>query len=420
MLAYQKYKRKNMFIKSYKLLYEDDSIMKILIFYASYGGGHLNAAKSINDYIINNYPNNDVELIDCMKYVNKTIEKLTTAAYREMAKKAPWAWGKIYSDSQKGPLAHLSSRSNKIMAIKLLRLLREKQPDVIISTHPFGSQMCSYLKRKNKITAKIATIMTDFSPHDQWLVGHEFTDYFFVANDKMKNYLINKGITENKVFVTGIPISNRFLKTYNKKEILDTYNLSTDKFTVLFFGGGEFGLGKTKTAEIFESFAQESLKNKIQIIAIAGKNPKMKASFKEIVSKYSINTTTTTTTDTTDITNNVKILEFTNQVPELMSISDLVVTKPGGLTTSESLASHLPMLIINPIPGQEEENAEFLEDKGIAIWLRKNDDSKLIIENLLADNKKLNLMKENTKLLARPHSTETICKMILGTEQKII
>lgn len=391
--------------------------MKILIFYASYGGGHLNAAKSINDYIISNYPNNDVELIDCMKYVNKTIEKLTTAAYREMAKKAPWAWGKIYSDSQKGPLAHLSSRSNKIMAIKLLRLLREKQPDVIISTHPFGSQMCSYLKRKNKITAKIATIMTDFSPHDQWLVGHKFTDYFFVANDKMKNYLINKGITENKISVTGIPISNRFLKTYNKKEILDTYNLSEDKFTVLFFGGGEFGLGKTKTAEIFESFVQESLKEKIQIIAIAGKNPKMKASFKEIVSKYSVNTTTT---NTTDITNNVKILEFTNQVPELMSISDLVVTKPGGLTTSESLASHLPMLIINPIPGQEEENAEFLEDKGIAIWLRKNDDSKLIIENLLADNQKLNLMKENTKLLARPHSTETICKMILGTEQKII
>ena len=397
--------------------------MKILIFYASYGGGHLNAAKSINDYIISNYPNNDVELIDCMKYVNKTIEKLTTAAYREMAKKAPWAWGKIYSDSQKGPLAHLSSRSNKIMAIKLLRLLREKQPDVIISTHPFGSQMCSYLKRKNKITAKIATIMTDFSPHDQWLVGHKFTDYFFVANDKMKNYLISKGLTENKISVTGIPISNRFLKTYNKKEILDTYNLSEDKFTVLFFGGGEFGLGKTKTAEIFESFVQESLKEKIQIIAIAGKNPKMKANFEEIVSKYSVNTTTTTTTnttDTTDITNNVKILEFTNQVPELMSISDLVVTKPGGLTTSESLASHLPMLIINPIPGQEEENAEFLEDKGIAIWLRKNDDSKLIIENLLSDNKKLNLMKENTKLLARPHSTETICKMILGTEQKII
>ena len=106
--------------------------MKIIIFYASYGGGHLNAAKSINECINETYPEVTVELIDCMKYVNKTVEKLTTAAYREMAKKAPWAWGRIYSDSQKGPLAHLSSRSNKIMAIKLLKLLREKNADLII------------------------------------------------------------------------------------------------------------------------------------------------------------------------------------------------------------------------------------------------------------------------------------------------
>lgn len=375
--------------------------MKILIFYASYGGGHLNAAKSINEYILNNYPNYDVELIDCMKYVNKAIEKLTTAAYREMAKKMPWAWGKIYSDSQKGPLAHLSSRSNKIMAIKLLKLLREKKPDLIISTHPFGSQMCSYLKRKNKITAKIATIMTDFSPHDQWLVGHDFTDYYFVANDKMKKYLITKNIPDTKVFVTGIPISNRFLKQYNKEEILNKYNLADDKFTILFFGGGEFGLGKTKTSEIFDIFVKESLDDRIQIIAIAGKNPKMKESFEEIVKNNSAQ--------------NVKILEFTNEVPQLMSISNLVVTKPGGLTTSESLASHLPMVIINPIPGQEEENAEFLEDKGIAVWLRKNDNAKLIIENLLSNTVKLHNMKENTKLLAKPNSTSDICNILLNS-----
>ena len=110
---------------------------KILIFYASYGGGHLNAAKYINEYILNNYKNTNVEMIDCMKYVNKAIEKVSTLAYRELAKKAPWVWGRIYSDSQKGPVAHLSSRSNKILAIKLLKLLREKKPDLIISTHPF-------------------------------------------------------------------------------------------------------------------------------------------------------------------------------------------------------------------------------------------------------------------------------------------
>ena len=123
---------------------------KILIFYASYGGGHLSAAKSIENVINTNYKDTQTKLIDCMKYVNKGVEKLTTAAYRQMAKKAPWAWGHIYSASQKGILAHISTRSNKIMAVKLLKLLKEEKPDLVISTHPFGSQMCSYLKRKQK------------------------------------------------------------------------------------------------------------------------------------------------------------------------------------------------------------------------------------------------------------------------------
>ena len=375
--------------------------MKVLVFYASYGGGHLNAAKSIENYILNNYKKADVELIDCMKYVNKTIEKITTTAYKEMAKKMPWAWGRIYSDSQKGPLAHISSRSNKIMAIKLLKLLREKQPDLIISTHPFGSQMCSYLKRKGKINSKIATIMTDFAPHDQWLVGHDYTDYFFVANEKMKNYLINKKIPESHIFVTGIPISERFLKTYNKDEILKEFDLKPNKKTVLFFGGGEFGLGKTATTKIFENFVLAN--SNIQIIAIAGKNEKMKEKFDEIV-------------EINNAKKRVKVIGFTNQVPELMSISDLVVTKPGGLTTSESLASHLPMFVINPIPGQEEENAEFLESKGIAVWLKKNEvqNSLEIIENLLNNPQKLNDMKNNTSILAKPNSTGNICDILFN------
>ena len=371
---------------------------KILIFYASYGGEHLNAAKSIKEYIDNNFENCESELIDCMKYVNLPIEKVTTFAYKEMAKKAPWAWGKIYSDSQKGPLAHISSKSNQILAIKLLKLLREKQPDLIISTHPFGSQMCSYLKRKGKIDTKIATIMTDFSPHDQWIVGHEYTDYFFVANNKMKNYLISKNIPENTIFVTGIPISLRFSKEYNKKEILNNFELEENKKTILFFAGGEFGLGKSKTLEIFEDLIKNF--ENIQVIAIAGKNEKMKTHFETIVKEYKKE-------------NSVKVLPFTNQVPELMAISDLVVTKPGGLTTSESLASNLPMIIINPIPGQEEENAEFLEENGIGIWIRKNQSSTKIFEDLLSNQNKLENMKKNTKKLSKKSSTMDICNILL-------
>ena len=372
----------------------------ILIFYASYGGGHFNAAKSIFEYISSNFEKYNIEMIDCMKYVNKTVEKVTTAAYREAAKKAPWVWGKIYNDSQKGPLAHLSTRSNKIMAIKLLRLLREKQPDLIISTHPFSSQMCTYLKRKGKISAKIATIMTDFAPHDQWLVGSNFTDYFFVANDKMKNYLISTNISDKKVFITGIPLSNRFLQNFDRSKILNTYKLKNGKKNILFFGGGEFGLGKSRTFEIFDSLIKFS--NDIQIIAIAGKNEKMKIKFNEIVQNNHAE-------------NRVKVLSFTTQVPELMHISDLVVTKPGGMTTTESLACGLPMLIINPIPGQEEENAEFLEKKKVGIWIKKSDDISKILHNLFSDINTLNEMKFNALKIGNPNSTKNICDILLNS-----
>ncbi len=372
--------------------------MNILIFYASYGGGHLNAAKAINEYIKKHYKDVHVELIDCMKYVNKTIEKVTTKAYNQMAKKAPWAWGRIYSDSQKGPLAHITSRSNKIMAIKLLRLLREKQPDLIISTHPFGSQMCSYLKRKGKIHAKIATIMTDFAPHDQWLVGSDFTDYYFVAHDKMKKYLVRKGVDKDCIFPTGIPLSSKFLKSYDKEKILKELNLKSGKKTILFFGGGEFGLGKTRTVEIFEGFVRYC--KDMQIIAIAGKNEKMKLAFDKIVSNYKRQ-------------NSIIVFEYTSQVPEFMSVSDLVVTKPGGLTTTESLASHLPMVVINPIPGQEEKNAKFLVKNGIAIWIKKEDNIEESLKNLFSDPEKLETMKENTEKLAKIHSTQAICDILL-------
>ena len=251
---------------------------------------------------------------------------------------------------------------------------------------------------RHELLSKIATIMTDFAPHDQWLVGSYFTDYFFVANNKMKNYLINASIPENKIYVSGIPISNRFLKHYNKDEILKEFNLSKNKKTILFFGGGEFGLGKSKTLKIFEDFI--TAKKDIQIIAISGKNQKMKDGFEEIINKHNAN-------------NYTCLLGFTNKVPELMSISDLVVTKPGGLTTSESLASHLPMVVINPIPGQEEENAEFLEEKGIAVWIRKKDDSSKIINYLLSNQEELENMRKNTEILAKPNSTKNICDILL-------
>lgn len=374
---------------------------KVLIFYASYGGGHLSAAKSIKQYIDEYFDDVETEMIDCVKYINKALDKVTTAAYREMAKKAPWAWEKVYYKSQDGFLGKVSTTSNKIMAVKMAKLFREFKPDIVISTHPFGSQMTSYLKQKGKTNCKLATIMTDFKSHDQWLIGNKFVDFYFVSNSLMKEEIIKNNIEESKIFVTGIPISNRFLQSYNRSEICSLFDIDESKKTILFFGGGEYGLGKDRTVAILNSLADFS---DIQVIAIAGKNEKMKQEFERIVKEKHKETS-------------IKVLPFTDKVPELMAISDLVITKPGGLTVSESLVSHLPLIVINPIPGQEEENAEFLENSNCAIWLKKNDDPKQVLSDILNNDSKLENMRNNSIRLAKQNSTQDICNIILANEE---
>lgn len=372
---------------------------KIIIFYAAYGGGHLSAARSIKENIESNYRDIDVKLVDCMEYVNRLVNKVTTKAYSEMAKKAPKTWGRLYWKSQKGPLAHISTASNKALSIKLNKLLQDFKPDIIISTHPFATQMCAYLKKLGKLDVKIATVMTDYAPHDQWLVFNNYVDYYFVSHDGMKKELQQKGIPSQKVFATGIPLSNKFLLKYNKSQILENFGLSPDKKTVLFFGGGEFGLGKAQTYKIFKSFLESHVN--IQIVAIAGKNQKMKENFEDIVEE-------------SHKKDNVKILEYTDKIPELMSISDLVVTKPGGLTTTESLASGLPIVVINPIPGQEEENAAYLEANKVAIWIKKDDNVEEILNTLFSSPDKIQEMKIRARLIAKKNSTKDICKILLS------
>jgi len=372
---------------------------KVMIFYGSYGGGHLSDARSIKEYIEVNYKNTEVQLVDCIEYVNKMVNKVTTTAYTELAKKAPWAWGYVYKKAEKGFMARVTTDSNKLMAYKLNRLIQEFNPDYVISTHPFSSQMCAYLKKKNKAHFKLATIMTDYAPHDQWLLYPEEVEYFFVAHNGMRDALINKGISKAKVYATGIPLSNRFLEHYNKKEILAELGLKQGKKRILFFAGGELGLGKNATLEVLKTFAEHF--HNIQIIAIAGRNKDMKEKFEEVV-------------ENTSREDSIKILEYTNKVPELMSISDLVVTKPGGLTTTESLASGLPIIVINPIPGQEEENATFLEQNDVGIWIRKEDNIKEVLENILGNPEKMLEMKVKARLLAKKNSTQDICRIVLG------
>lgn len=373
---------------------------KIIVFYASYGGGHLSAARSIKDFIDNNYDEVETELIDCIEYISKPINSVTTYAYKWMGKNSPKLWGKVYNNSQNGLLGKFSSAANRYLASKLYKLFEEKKPDIIISAHPFSSQMTSYLKKIGKVNCTLATVLTDYESHEQWLIGHEYGDYFFVAQDGMVKELMDYGVSKSKITVSGIPISSRFLKTYNKDEVCTQFDLDSDKKVILFFGGGEFGLGKNRTLSIFKYLSQNT--DKYQIVAISGRNPKMKKSFEELVNESN--------------KEDIKIYEFTNMVPELMSISSLVITKPGGLTSTESLASGLPIIVINPLPGHEESNAAFLENNHAAVWIKNDNNIEDIISSVINNPDKLESMRKSSKALGKPNSCKTICETVLGSE----
>lgn len=370
---------------------------KILIFYGSYGGGHLAAAKSIKKYLEETYNDVELEMVDCIEYINRFLNKVSTGAYKQMAKNAPWMWEMVYNHSKDGALARITNTSNKLMSRKLNSLLQDFNPDLVISTHPFGNQMCAILKRRGKIKCKIATTLTDFKLHNQWLYLSEYIDYFFVSNDKMKKAMIEKNIDENKIWVTGIPVSNRFLGEFDNDKIYEEFELSKDKHTVLFFAGGEYGLGRDTTFMTLKALIR--LFKDIQVVAIAGRNKRMQKKFAKLI-------------ESTNSEDRIKLLTFTDKVPELMHISDIVITKPGGLTITESLVSHLPIIIINPIPGQEEENAEFLVNHGAAIWIQKQDNIARKLKTLSRNPDQVAQMIEKSKELAKPNSTKEICDLL--------
>lgn len=372
---------------------------KILIFYGSYGGGHLSAAKSISNYLKTTSTDIEIEMVDCIEYINKYLNKVSTEAYKELAKKAPWLWKKVYDDSKTGSLAHISTTTNKLMSYKLNQLIQDVKPDLIISTHPFSTQMCTILKNKEKITCKLATVMTDYHIHPQWLVLAKYMDYFFVSNEQMKTDMIAEGINDQTIFVTGIPVSERFLQEIDKNLIYSEFELDSNKETVLFFAGGEFGLGRNTTYMVLKAIIR--LFPNLQVVAISGKNKRMKKKFIELV-------------ENTNSGDRIKILEYTNKVPELMKISSVVITKPGGLTVTESLASHLPLILINPIPGQEEENAQFLVENNVGILIKKDDNIARALKNLYRNKEQFQIMKENAEKLAKPDATKKICEILLN------
>lgn len=367
---------------------------KVVVLYASVGGGHFKAAEAVKNYILENKPNCKVEMLDALKYTNKTIDKIVVKSYVNMARYSPELWGDIYKLSAKQySVANFSNAVQKLLSLKLVKFFKQEKPDIIVSTHPFITEMCAVLKKKGQINAKLNVIITDYASHRFWELKPEFIDNYFVANSEMKYSMIYNGIDAEKIHVTGIPVSPAFLKEYDKEKIYNDFGLDKNKKTALIFGGGEYGLSNIKA---FYNGLLE-LNEDIQIVTVAGKRVKSQKMFAELAANSN---------------KKVIILGYTNQVPELMQIADLVVSKPGGLTTTEILTSQIPFAIINPIPGQEEENAEFLLNNGAAVRIFDAKKTKPFLDNLLSDELRIENMKKMQAHIAKPNSTQHIVDII--------
>lgn len=364
--------------------------MRILLLYAKVGNGHLKAAESLKAALekINNNIHIDYE--DGLEYSSQLTNKLIVKGYSGLARSAPKLWGTMYKRSDKQELntiGEINKMVNKALTIRLKKMIREKKPDVIVSTHPFVSHMCAYLKRKKKTTAKIVSIITDYGLHNMWLEENEYIDKLMVATDEMKADCIRKyGVPNDKIIVTGIPVSERFTYEYDKKEILKELKLRNGITTLLFFAGGGLGLGKSE--KIFEELVAANYN--FQLIAVTGKNEKQKKRFERIADKAN---------------KPIAVLGYTNKVPELMNASDFVITKPGGLTSTECLAMAKPMIIINPIPGQEEQNSIYFTNNGTALRTYKGEPLEHVLDIAINNKLRVEQMIEMCKVIGKPNSS---------------
>lgn len=369
--------------------------MKVLILYAKIGGGHLKAAEAIKEAFERNYKNVNVVLNDGMEALKtrSLSNKVLIKSYLSITKYTPDIWRNIYNMSDKmdnSALKELYDLISKTTLIRLKKMFKQEQPDIIISTHPFVTKMISYLKNKGVTNAKLVTVITDYEIHTMWIDGHKKMDRIFVATDKMKRDCISYGVDKNKVIASGIPISNKFNEKYDKKKITQELGFNYNKRIFLFFAGGGLGVGKSK--KIFKDLLKQN--QDTQIIAIAGRNKKQAKFFEKVSKGY----------------DNVKTLGYVDNVPELMYVSDLVITKPGGITSTECMVMNKPMIIINPIPGQEENNARFFTNNGTALWLYEDDylyDMLYIIDN---NPLRLIQIKQMCQKIAKPYAADEIVK----------
>lgn len=368
---------------------------RVLVLSASVGAGHVRAAQAVEKAFQQSQSVAEIRHIDTLDFTNQLFRKLYGQLYLDLVNKMPEVLGWIY-DSLDKPWRYERRRLllDRLNTRPFVKMLKEYQPDIVVCTHFLPSEIISWLKAKGRLSMPQSIVVTDFDVHAMWLCHHY--EQYFVALDETRVHMTELGIPADKITVTGIPIDPVFALRKVKSEMRLKHGLHPDLPTLLISAGG-FGVGPIEHLMI----SLLKLKHPAQVVALCGRSAELKARVERVVA----------TADKSAV--QVHVQGFTTEMDEYMTAADLIVGKPGGLTTSESLAKGLVFVIVNPIPGQEERNADHLLEAGAAIRCNNLPTLAYKIDALLDDPRRFRAMQAASRRLAKPHAARDIVNKML-------
>ena len=364
---------------------------KILLMYISKVSGHRQATMAISKSLKKFLPDAEVMSINGFGYNYPLLEHVVNAAYMTVIKHTPKVWDYLYDNPKVVKRsANLRNFLNKSSHKKLEKLFKEFPADTVICSQAFPCSMVADFKASRGLGFNLIGTLTDYAPHSYWI--NDGVDHYVVPSEDTKERFIKKGVDAGKIKPFGIPIRSKFAEKMDKKVMRESLGLDPDVPVILVMGGGQ-GLGPMK--EAVKKLLGSSLP--MQFIVVSGANQKLfrwlkktaPSSFKKIVH-----------------------YDYANNVDELMEAAHLIVTKPGGMTTAECMAKGLPMVIVNPLPGQEERNADFLLEKGIAIRVHDLTDLAEEVEILLKSPERLAAMSRAAYDNSKPYAADDVARLV--------
>lgn len=367
--------------------------MKILLLYVSRVSGHRRAAEAIEQALERLYPQIKVKKEDLFKHGNPLVRKILDDLYYAAIKVTPQFWGFLWDSDLIYWLTYALREFSCLL--NSFRLYKEVivpfNPQVVICTHGLPLALCSTIKRRRKLDYLLVAVPTDYSLHPYWTYNN--VDLYFLAHEGMKESLRKKGISQDKVQICGIPVSPIFSEDTDKEGLKDKWQIRHDLFTILLMGGGQ-GIGPfRRTVD-----ALNELGLPIQLLIVTGTNDGLKKELQEIESELSIP---------------IKILGYTRKINELMEISDLLISKPGGLTIAEALVKDLPLGIQDYLAGQERKNQEFLLKKKIAFNLQGEKEIVSLIQSFLDGSFDFENWQIRKRELVKPKAALNLARKIV-------